>query len=386
MHRRTILIISLVGIIILFLLLAFRVFQHPIPMPNPQFTDVTSVHALRIDYLDTSNARQEVSALENQMQQAGINMVALSAGRVDWTNFPWAGHPDRWSSEVKHTGIDYLAVDSERFGKWAHVSAVVDLLAPRYIQSRPEQAAISFSGVPSNNLVSTMDLVEGQFGQDVLNMIEYIAANYPVNSIVISELVYYVDGFGDNDKAAFMSYTGQPDWPRTASGEIDIDHPSIGAWRVNEIGRFLEKAATIVHQYNKLLFVEVRVDLDPGGNVVVKNGTDLNAFLQYADRLVVWGNHDMGGQPAGAISQVASYLTQFGAGRVVMMIGLWDKLYSPDAPKDQMTAIPAGDLKVMLQSADQAGIPDLWISPSFLMSQDYWSVVDELWGGSPTSP
>jgi hypothetical protein len=386
MHRRTILIISLVGIIILFLLLAFRVFQHPIPTPNPQFTDVTSVHALRIDYLDTSNARQEVSALENQMQQAGINMVALSAGRVDWTNFPWAGHPDRWSSEVKHTGIDYLAVDSERFGKWAHVSAVVDLLAPRYIQSRPEQAAISFSGVPSNNLVSTMDLVEGQFGQDVLNMIEYIAANYPVNSIVISELVYYVDGFGDNDKAAFMSYTGQPDWPRTASGEIDIDHPSIGAWRVNEIGRFLEKAATIVHQYNKLLFVEVRVDLDPGGNVVVKNGTDLNAFLQYADRLVVWGNHDMGGQPAGAISQVASYLTQFEAGRVVMMIGLWDKLYSPDAPKDQMTAIPAGDLKVMLQSADQAGIPDLWISPSFLMSQDYWSVVDELWGGSPTSP
>jgi hypothetical protein len=386
MHRRTILILFIAVIIVLVLLLAFGVFRHPVPTPNPQFTRVTSVHALRVDYLDLTNSRQEVDTLENQMQQAGINMVALSAGRVDWTYFPWEGHPDRWSSDVKHTGVDYLALDSERFGKWAHVSAVVDMLAPRYIQSRPQEAAISFSGTPSTNLASTMDLVEGQFGQDALSLIEYIAANYPVNSIMISELVYYIDGYGEDDKAAYMSYTGQQDWPRTASGDIDIDAPSIGTWRVYEIGRFLEKAATIVHQYNKLLFMEVRVSLDSNGNVVVKNGTDLNAFLQYADRLVVWGNHDMDGQPAGSISHVASYLSQFGAERVILMIGLWDKLYDPDVPKDQMTTIPAGDLQTMLQSADQAGIHDLWISPSFLMSQEQWQIVDDLWGKSPVTP
>jgi hypothetical protein len=305
---------------------------------------------------------------------------------VDWTYFPWKGHPDSWSSEVKHTGVDYLGRDSARFGKWTHLSAVVDMLAPRYLRVHPEQAAISFSDIPSDNLVSTMDLVDGEFGQDALDMIEFIAANYPVNSITISELVYYVDGFGENDKSAYMNHTGQSDWPRKASGEIDIEAPSIGAWRVYEIGRFLEKAATIVHKYNKQLFFEVRVSLDADGNVVINNGTDMNAFLQYADRLVVWGNHDLDNQPVDTISKIAGYMTQFGPDMVIMMIGLWDNLYSPDFPKEQMTAIAADDLKTMLQSANQGGIPNQWISPSFLMNQEHWNVLESLWGKKPTTP
>jgi hypothetical protein len=52
----------------------------------------------------------------------------------------------------------------------------MDVLAPRYIQSHPETAAISWAGLPSKNLVSTMDLVEGEFGQEMLGMIEVIAA------------------------------------------------------------------------------------------------------------------------------------------------------------------------------------------------------------------
>jgi hypothetical protein len=207
-----------------------------------------------------------------------------------------------------------------------------------------------------------------------------------VNSVTISELVYYVDGFGDNDKAAYTSYSGQEDWPRTATGEIDIDDPSIGTWRVYEVGRFLEKAAEIVHRYDKQLFFEARVSLDTNGNVVVKNGTDLNAYLLNADRLVVWGNHDLDGQPIEAISQVASYLTQFGVDKVIMMIGLWDNIYSPDFPKEQMTAIPAANLQVMLESTDQAGITNQWVSPSFLISQEHWNSINAVWLNSPTPP
>jgi hypothetical protein len=386
MNRRIILILLLIGLIAIIVLFLFVILRGPKSTPNPEFTQLDSVHALRIDYLDISNSQQEVEELERKMQEADINMTALSAGRVDWTYFPWKGHPESWSSEVKHTGVDYLARDSARFGKWTHVSAVVDMLAPRYIRIHPEQAAISVSGIPSDNLVSTMDLVEGEFGQEALDMIEFIAANYPVNSITISELVYYVDGFGENDKSAYMSYTGQSDWPRKTSGEIDIDAPTIGAWRVYEISRFLEKAATIVHQYNKQLFFEVRASLDSDGNVVIKNGTDMNAFLQYADRLVAWGNHDLDSQPEDAISEIASYMTQFGPDKVIMMIGLWDNLYSPDFPKEQMTAIPADALKTMLQSTDQGGIPNQWISPSFLMSEEHWNVLDSIWVKKPTSP
>ncbi len=387
MNRRRFLILFLIiGSVVLIGLVAYSVLRHPNAKPNPEFTQLDSVHAVRIDYLDINSNQQEVNDLESRMKQVGTNMVALGAGRVDWTYFPWKGHPDRWSNEVKHTGVDYLARDSSRFSAWAHVSAVVDMLAPLYLKSHPEEAAISYTGVASNNLVSTMDLVEGDFGQDALDMIEFIAANYPVNSITISELVYYVDGFGENDKAAYMNYSAKPDWPRTTSGEIDIDDPSVGEWRVYEIGRFLEKAATLVHQYNKLLFFDANVSVDTNGNVVVKNGTDLDAFLQYVDRVVVWGNHDLDGQPTDAIGSVASYLSQFGVDKVIMMIGLWNDIYSPDIPKDQMVAIPAEELKNLLESTHSAGIPNHWVSPSFLMSQEHWDVLDEQWGNKPTPP
>jgi hypothetical protein len=262
----------------------------------------------------------------------------------------------------------------------------VDILAPLYIQNHPDAAAVSASGITSKNLVSTMELVNGQFGQDALSLIESIAATYPVNSIMISELFYYTDGYGEVDKSAYMSYSGQQDWPRSAGGEIDINDPTIGAWRVYEVGNYLQKAAAIVHQYNKLLFLEVRVALDESGNVLVENGTDFNAFLQYADKLVVWGNHDLNGQPPQTIVRVASFLSKFGDGKLILMLGLWDKLYSPDVLKDQMTAIPPGDLLVMLQSADQAGLHDYWISPSFLIGPPLWNVIENLWGKSLASP
>ena len=385
-RKNLLLLLLIIFAIVLIGLVAYGVLRTPNSTPNPQFTQLNSVHAVRIDYLDISNSQTELDGLESQMKAAGTNMVALSAGRVDWTYFPWKGHPDRWSSEVKRTGVDYLARDSARFSEWAHVSAVVDMLAPRYLKSRPDEAAISSTGIASDNLVSTVDLVEGDFGQDALDMIEFIAANYPVNSVTISELVYYVDGFGDNDKAAYTSYSGQEDWPRTATGEIDIDDPSIGTWRAYEVGRFLEKAAEIVHRYDKQLFFEARVSLDSNGNVVVKNGTDLDAYLMDADRLVVWGNHDLDGQPVEAISQVASYLTQFGVERVIMMIGLWDNIYSPDFPKEQMTAIPAANLQVMLESTEQAGITNQWVSPSFLISQEHWNSINAVWMSNPTPP
>ena len=112
----------------------------------------------------------------------------------------------------------------------------------------------------------------------------------------------------------------------------------------------------------------------------------MNAFLQYVDRLVAWRNHDLDSQPEDAISKIAGYMTQFGPDKVTMMIGLWDNLYSPDFPKEQMTAIPAKVLKTMLQSTDQGGITNQWISPSFLMSQEHWNVLESTWGTKPTTP
>jgi hypothetical protein len=200
-----------------------------------------------------------------------------------------------------------------------------------------------------------------------------------VNSILITELVYYVDGYGEKDKTAYLAYTGRADWPRTAEGQITIDDPSIGAWRSFEIGRFLEKASRVVRQYGKQLFVEARVSLDETGNVLTHTGTDLSMMLKYIDRLVVWGNHDLGGRSPQALSSVGQLLTTYGADRVILMIGLWDKNYGAEVSTGSMSAISAEDLKLALNSSAQGGMADQWVTPSFLLSEAHWQVLKTAW-------
>jgi len=379
MKRKTAtILLILLGLIFLVALALLAFNRHP-GAANLAFTNVSSsVRAMRVDYLDVDKSRGEVAALETRMQQAGVNLVAVGAGRVDWTYFPWRGHSDRWSATVKTSGNDILFEDSTRFGKWAHVSAVVDVLAPLYIQQHPE-TAISWLGNPSKNQVATMELVNGQFGQELLDMIDQIAAYYPVNSITITELVYYIDGYGVQDKAAYLAYSGRSDWPRTANDQINIDDPSIGVWRSYEIGRFLEKAAAIVHRHGKQLFVEMRIGVEPSGQVLVKNGTDINSFLGYVDRLVVRGSSDPNSRSQSSMNAIAQYLARYQKNRLILSIGLWDKDYDIGTPGNQMSALSVADF----QSALQGGATNLWVTPSFLMSNAHWQTLHDFWQNQP---
>jgi hypothetical protein len=381
MKRPVIITLVLLAILLVVGGLVFLALYRPTHAANQNFTNVSPVRGVRVDYLDMSTSRSQVAAIETQLQQTGVNMVTVGAGRVDWTYFPWRGHPDRWSADVKTSGTDFLMEDSTRFNKWAHVNAAVDVLAPLYIKVHPETAALSWTGIPSKNLVGTMELVDGSFGKDLLAMINEIATYYPVNSITLTELVYYVDGYGPQDKAAYLAYTGNSDWPRTATGAIDIDNPSIGEWRAMEIGRFIEKAAAITHKQGKQLFVEVRVSVGSAGQIYIKNGTDFNLFLKYADRLVVWGNRDLGANPQTVLSTVANTLAPFGANRTILMIGLWDKNYDYGIPNSQMAPIPAAEFQSALQAASQGGATDIWITPSFLMTPAHWQDLKAVWGG-----
>jgi len=377
-------LLTLIILIVLFIIgfLIFKAFYNPPHPANMDFTNLSVIRAMRVDYLDEDKSRGEVAALNTQMEQSGVNLVAVGAGRADWTYFPWRDHPDRWSDEVRTSGIDYLLDDSLRFGKWAHVSAVVDVLSPLYIQAHPETASISWVGVPSKNIVATMELVDGKFGQDLLDMIDEIASTYPVNSITISELVYYVDGFGEQDKAAYIAYTGQSDWPRVPDArQINLDDPSIGVWRSYEIGRFLAKAAEITHKYGKQLFVETFITEDQNANITVRNGTDISSLLAHADRIVVWGDHNLDEQHAqAALPGFAQFLARYGEKRIIMMIGLWNKSYDAGTPKNAMTSISSDELRTALFLANQRGITNLFITPSFLMSNAHWQVLKDLWG------
>jgi hypothetical protein len=359
---------------------AFRYYFPVKVAANPLLTVLPVTRAMRVDYIDMAKSQAQSADLEKKMRLAGINTVAISAGRVDWTYFPWKSHSDRWSDEVKNSGLDFLGADSTRFSQWAHVTAVVDVLAPLYIRAHPEAAAISWAGTPSKNLVGLMELVDGEFGQNLLDMINEISANYPVNSIMISEVVYYVDGFGEKDKAAFLAYSELKDWPRKSTGQIDIDAPVIGQWRVHELNRFYEKAAKIVHQNKKLLLVDEKVNVSKDGGVSLENGVNFDSVLQYADRLVVWGNYEQGEVSVQGVTALAKYLLHDQPQKTILQVGLWDSASSLDEPKGKMTAVSSAVLKNVLTSLKNIGVENTVISPSFLVSDSHWVEINKLWG------
>ena len=378
--KRSLLLIGL-GILGLLLVgyLTYNALYPPVGSANSTFTNVKPVRAVRLEYIDNAKSRQLVVELEKNMRAAGVNLVAVGAGREDWTYFPWKGHSGQWASEVKDSGQDLLGDDSARFGKWAHVTAVVDALAPQYVQAHPESAAISYTGARSSNLVGVMDMAEGDFGQNLLGMIDYIAANYPVNSVMITELVYYVDGYGPKDRAAYLAFSKRSDWPRSADGKINIDDPSIGEWRSFEINEFYKKAADILHKYNKQLFVEVHVNVDENGYVYVQNGVNFDNLLKYADRLLVWGYYNQDQHKPEILTAIGQYIARHDPNRIIMTIGLWNHNYDVNTSKTSMDPIPVADLQTAISAARKGGATDFFITPSFLLTPPHWSALNQSW-------
>ncbi len=331
------------------------------PTPEPP------VRAMSVSYRDIANSQSEAALIEERMQAIGINMVGLNAGRLDWNYFQWQGREDYWSAQVENSGMDYLMADATRFGEWAHVSAVVDVFAPRYIERNPDSAAISADNERIDYQVSTMELVEGQFGEELLAMVEYIAANYPVDSITLTELFYYREGYGTVDREAYRAYTGREDFPRTLWGTVDVDHPSIGEWRSYELSRFIARAAEVVHQYDKELFVDVRVSWGNLANESRENGQDYSLLLEHADRLVIWNYFGLNEYDAEYTEDLARYLEKFEDGEIIISIGLWGE--------DDST-VPPADLRHALNALNHTNIPHFWITPSFLLSDRHWEVLE----------
>ena len=327
---------------------------------------------MRVEYADYANNRGEVAAWEQKMQAARINLVALAAGRTEWTYFKWNGHEADWSSSIADTGIDILADDSARYGQWAQINAVIDVYAPNYIIAHPDKAAINVLGQRSPNLVSTAELVNGEFGQKLLNMVAYIAANYPnVDSISITELSYRIDGYGPDDLVLYKAATGRTDWPRQSNGQVDIDDPSIGNWRSAVLGQFLGRAAALAHLYGKQLYMDVGVSYGNLNLMTNNKGTNYNVMLQNVDKIVIWDYFGEDGYPPEYTRDIAQFLTQFGPGRAILSVGLWGA---------NGAVVSVVDFKTAILASQAGGMPNIWVCPGSMMSADHWQVLYDSWG------
>jgi hypothetical protein len=329
------------------------------------------IHALRIDYPDLAASRGIVDGLEQHARAAGMNMIALGAGRVEWTYFKWEGHESVWANDVKDTQIDYLMEDAVRFRKWAHVNAVVDIFAPNWIKAHPDQAAVNWLGGTNPYLVGTMDLVDGEFGQLVLDMIEAIAVNYPVDSISITELFYHSDGYGPKEKAAYMAYTGQADWPRYPNGLINIEDVTIGNWRGFELDRWLDRVVTIAHAHGKQVFMDVALSLDDLTKMTNEHGTNYNLVLEHMDKLVIWAYLDLDNYPPEYLYDIADFLTSFETERIILSVGMWS---------NRTTVITPDLLERAIISSQAGAMPNIWITPSSMLGDAHWQVLEQVWG------
>ncbi len=347
--------------------------QDPNPIPILLPSDA-AFRAMRVEYDDYSQSRQEESIWNQRMTAAGINLVVLSAGRPEWTYFKWEGHTSDWSSEVRDADIDILAEDSAIYGQLGQVNAVIDVFSPNYVAAHPEKAAVNVLGKRSPNLVSTAELVNGEFGEHLLDMVEYIAANYPeVDSISITELAYRIDGYGDDDLALYKAATGRSDWPRQSNGQVDIDDPSIGNWRSAVMGEFLGRATERAHQYGKQLYMDVSVSVDNLNLMTNNRGTNYETMLQNVDKIVVWDYFGEDGFPPEYSRDIAEFLTQFGTDRVILSVGLWGESGS---------TVSASDFETAIQATQDGGMPNIWICPGSMMGSDHWQVLYDLWGVS----
>ena len=341
----------------------------PLASPLPQNV-VAFTHAIRADYTDMAISRPEVLPLEQKIENAGMNMVSLSAGRVDWTFFKWAGHLNDWSSDVKTTGIDFLSDDSSRFGAWARVDAAVDALSPVYIKQNPQSAAISWDGKPSTQLVSTMQVVQGQYGQLLLQMIQYIAENYPVDSISVNEMFYHADGYGPDDKTAFTAYSGLPDWPRTSNGVIDINNPTIETWRTYELNIFLSQVHAICSKYGKQFYFDVPLNVAANGTPDGGYGVQLDKMFTNVDKIILWGYFNLDSLTPENLQITAGNLNQINPDRTIFLIGLWNV---------QLHAVSADKLQRAIKAVQNGGLTNIWITPASLMTDAHWSAIQQVW-------
>jgi hypothetical protein len=333
---------------------------------------VTTVRAVRIDYSDLSPTSAIMDSEELLLQQAGINLVGVGAGRVDWAYFPWLGHSDTWAPSVHQSGIDFLARDASRFGKWAEVTAVVDVLAPLYIQSHPEAVALSWGGQPSLNLVSLTQMTSGDFNQKLVDFVSAVSTRTQANSVTLVELFYYVDGFGQDDLQSFQKETGLSDWPMLATGEININESSITGWRNHQLEILVKQLADIIHQNNKEFYLEVNPTQSQIDN---QDWSVYELFLRYADKLIIFGNSIFTNTDITSVSLSVQNLNDLGSDRLIYELGLWQD------DNQRTTRLPMAmtpeSFQALYLSAKRAGVAAFWFTPSYLISPAHWGLLSE---------
>lgn len=313
-------------------------------------------------------------ALRNVLNRPKIGMsevIGVGAGRPEWVYFRWTGHERDWANHQKGERDDLLLKAVETFHRAGFkVAAIIDLYAPKYIKRHPEAAAVRFDGEKSHEQISLMEIVEGDYGKVVLDMIDNVSKNYPVEIINLTELSFYSYSFNDKDLISYKAYSGRQGWPLDRRGKIDKEDPSVWEWKSEMMERFIKKVADIVHSYGKELYVDVPVSWRDFTQNARESGLDYRRILNHADKIIVWDYYYLENAPPVISEALSQHLVKnFPISTFYVSIGLWGKKKPVDAES----------FAEAVTSTLRGGATQIWVTPNDLISEKHWDKLLPYW-------
>lgn len=317
---------------------------------------------------DVLAAAADPGPVRARLAELGADVVAVTAGRTDWTTFRWAGRPDTWSAQIAKREWDPFADVVRTVAEGRRVIAVIDVLAERLLRERPELATADARGQASPLRPSTTALVSGEVGDRLVAMTDYLLTTYRVDGINLTELDFYEFGYSDDELSAYRSATGESDWPRRSDGRVDIDAPSIGTWRSGQVAAVVRRVAEVTRKHGAELLVDVRLswpDLSRRGR---EFGQDYSMLLTVADRLVLWYLPGLPGHPD-RVDRLIESLGDQRRADYVLSVGLWSETGAsvPDR------------LAESVRAAERAELGGTWITPYGLLDTRTTEALRRAW-------
>lgn len=350
---------------------------------SPQRPD--RIRSISVDLGLVVDPEMDWQALDARLDEAGVNGVDLSAGRVEFTGFDWEAHPEA----AAEPGTDHLAraaraLRTDADGNQRQIGLIVDAYVPNWIAQDPSIAGISADGERAVYTASATQLARGAVGDRLVAYVAALGERYAPSQIAVTELFLDIYSFGDDDLELFREMTGQQEWPRTADGELDLQSPVLGSWRSEVLAGLLSRMRAALDEVRDGagaaidLAMDVRVGWDTPATGDAVSGHEYATLLRSADRLVVWG-YLFGQRAPGEIEGLTAALADAGydMSRFEISVGLWAP-FSVDPPE----RIPTQTLVEAVQAAGTHGITEVNVTPLSLVTDADWPALAAVWNPS----
>lgn len=326
--------------------------------------------AVSINFADWPEWQDAFRVLLAQSRLRHVTRVGISAGRADGTFYRSTHEHDAWSDiQHTHTG-DMVEAAVDALGERDICStAVLDVVAPRYLQKRPEHAALDMRGRRSSEVVCSTSLAEGEYGRVLTDAFEALAASTGADSVSVTNLYYGWHCFCRRCFLRFREHTMCSDWPRLTNGAIDLNDPGLGKWRSSLVASIVSRVGAVVRAHGKRMLFEAKLSADDPSRKGRENGQDHALLRAHVDEFVVRDEFAFDEAACLEAVEAARYLgKELGTDAFWYCVELWHR----DG------ALRAEQMRNALLSALRGGARRLWIASSYHLSPLHWQLIDEL--------